>query len=440
MQPDLGLSTVDPWLLFFAYLPLGIIGLWRWSVWLLKIGAGQFYRPTTGTTQLSVSIVTPVYNERPEVFCAALESWKANAPTEIIAVIDYTDTVCQETFRAFAQTFPRAELIVTTKPGKRPALADGIRAARETIIALVDSDTIWDRHVKRHALAPFCDPQVGGVATRQNVLAPQTFAQKLFDLQLDQRYNDELPFLGATGNVLRCLSGRTAFYRRQAVTPLLDQLKHETFMGQPVISGDDKCLTYLVQGAGWKTAYQATAVVWTPGMPTFRAFLKQRLRWARNSWRADLEAIRQPWVWRSPVFAAHLVDTFVQPFVSLLGPLYVIVSLVFGLWFPAIAIAIWWHTTRFIRLSPHFTRRPQDLPLLPLIILVSFLFAGIRLYALFSLRTQGWITRWDAARLPQIQLVQRIIPAVATVAVLVVLAAIITISNREVFLTTVSQP
>jgi len=440
VQPDPGISGVDPWLLIVAYLPLGVIGLWRWSVWLLKVGAGQFYRPAVGTSRLSVSVVTPVYNERPEVFTAALESWKANAPTEIIAVIDHADTVCQEIFRTFAQTFPRARLIITTKPGKRPALVDGIRAARGTIVALVDSDTIWDRDVKLHALAPFRDALVGGVATRQNVLAPQTFAQKLFDLQLDQRYSDELPFLGATGNVFRCLSGRTAFYRRRAVLPLLDQLEHETFLGQPVISGDDKCLTYLVQGAGWKTAYQATAVVWTPGMPSLRAFLKQRLRWARNSWRADLKAIRQPWTWRSPVFAVHIVDTFMLPFVSLLGPLYVMISLVFGFWLPAVVIIVWWHATRFIRLSPHFARRPQDLLFLPLSILVSFLFAGIRLYALFSLRTQGWITRWDATRLPQIQLVQRVIPAVATVAVLVLLAAIITISNREVFLTTIAQP
>jgi len=94
----------------------------------------------------------------------------------------------------------RAKLIVTEKPGKRPALADGIRAAEGEIIALVDSDVVWSKSVLIEALRPFADPKVGGTAVRQNILKPQTLAQNIFDIQLDLRFFDEVMPLNAAGN------------------------------------------------------------------------------------------------------------------------------------------------------------------------------------------------------------------------------------------------
>ncbi len=105
--------------------------------------------------------------------------------------------------------------------------------------------------------------------------------------------------LGIAGLYVEGLhAGRTAVYRRTAVLPLLDDLLSETFFGRPVISGDDKALTLLVQGQGWKVRYQETACVYTPGATEMPSFLKQRLRWARNSWRADLKALFSRWIWR----------------------------------------------------------------------------------------------------------------------------------------------
>jgi hyaluronan synthase len=72
-------------------LPLGIIGLWRWSIWLFKELVGLRYRPQTKEYKAKVSLITPVYNENPDVFKQALLSWQKNKPAEIIAVIDYSD-------------------------------------------------------------------------------------------------------------------------------------------------------------------------------------------------------------------------------------------------------------------------------------------------------------------------------------------------------------
>ncbi|HEX6387192.1 MAG TPA: glycosyltransferase, partial [Anaerolineae bacterium] len=202
----------------FLLIPLGIIGLWRWSVWLIRRLIGLRYRAQAPEAfAATASIITPVYNENTTLFQNALESWAQENPLEIIAVIDHSDTACIEAFKEFAKTFAGARLIVTPKPGKRAALADGIAAATGDIVVLVDSDTIWEQGVLAKVVTPFKDPRVGGVGTRQNVLKAQTLAQRLFDIHLDSRYFDEIRFLAAAGDAVTCLSGRTAAYRRSAV-------------------------------------------------------------------------------------------------------------------------------------------------------------------------------------------------------------------------------
>ena len=58
-----------------------MIGLWRWSVWLFKEIIGSSYKPKKEDYEATVSVVSPVYNEDPKIFAAALESWKKNNPT-----------------------------------------------------------------------------------------------------------------------------------------------------------------------------------------------------------------------------------------------------------------------------------------------------------------------------------------------------------------------
>lgn len=404
-------------------IPLGIIGLWRWSVWLFKELVALRYRPKSKPYKSSVSLVTPVYNENPTVFKKALESWKKNGVTEIIAVIDYTDKVCIQAFKEFSKTFKEANLVITKIPGKRPALAIGIKKAKYDIVALVDSDTLWADHVLKNALPPFNDKRVAGVGTYQSVYKPKTLAQKIFDIQLDLRYKDEMPFLAAAGDALVCLSGRTAFYRKRVIVPMIPDLLNETFMGQPVISGDDKRLTYLVLAAGWKVAFQNNSRVYTSGMADLKSYLQQRLRWSRNSLRADLRAIFEGWPFRHPALVFFQFDKVAQAFVVVLSPIYFLVSLYMGLYVASAVIFVWWFVSRTIKMYPHLREKPQDIVFLPAFIIYSFLTGIIKVYAFFSLNTQGWITRWDKSRLPKIQFF-KLIPAYTATLLLFVLLSI----------------
>ena len=385
-------------------LPLGLIGVWRWAVWSSKKIIGINYKAKKTEFMTTVSVVTPVYNENPDTFQRALRSWEKNQPKEIIAVIDYTDKICIKIFREFVKKNTKAKLVITRVPGKRDALAKGIKAAKSEIVALVDSDTIWTDDTLKNSLSPFSDKKIGGVATKQAVEQPKTIAQKLFSIRLEQRYWDDIPFLATVGNVLVCLSGRTAFYRRKAILPILSKMVNEFFLGDKAVSGEDKRLTYLIEEAGWKTTYQSTARVITTGVKDIPTFIKQQVRWTRNSWRNDLRALYEKWVFKHPIFTLYLLDRAIQPFTLLISPVYFIVALILKLWIPVITILVWWHFSRLIKMFPHLKKYPLDIWMLPVFILFNFVSAYIRLYALFSLNLQGWITRWDKSRLPQFKL------------------------------------
>ena len=68
--------------------PLGLLGLIRWSFWLVRRIPAVLYAPYEGNFRASLSVVVPVYQEDPEIFATAIESWLANGVDEVILVID----------------------------------------------------------------------------------------------------------------------------------------------------------------------------------------------------------------------------------------------------------------------------------------------------------------------------------------------------------------
>jgi parallel beta-helix repeat protein len=422
-----------------AYFPIAAIGVWRWSIWLMKKCIGAFYKPIKAGYKDSVSLITPIYNEKPEVLEQAFASWIKEGPNEIIAVIDHTDKSSIEVVKNISKTFKNLKIIITEKPGKREALADGIIAAKCNIIALVDCDTIWTKDTMKNSLAPFADEKVGGVATRQNVIAPNNLAQAIFDMQLDLRYFDEMPFLTAAGDALTCLSGRTAFYRATAVKHLTDKLITEIFMGKKAISGDDKRLTFLIQEAGWKTVYQHNAVVLTFGADKVSTFLKQRIRWGRNSWRANLTALKNGWVWRHRALSFFVLDQFIQPFTLILGLFYLFFSVIYQQWTPAIILLAWWGISRTVKLLPHFVRHPKHILYIPAYIVLSYPLAILKIYSLMTINTHSWVTRWDKSRIAAFSLFEKSFKVALTAAV-IALVGIISYIDYNDHILTVKQP
>jgi cellulose synthase/poly-beta-1,6-N-acetylglucosamine synthase-like glycosyltransferase len=415
---------------YWIYVPLGAYGVWRWSVWIFKKTAGQFYspiHPTIPPYNSTMTIITPVYRENPNIFEIALKSWSENKPDELIAIIDHTDTECIRIFREFSLDRPWAKLIITRKPGKRAALADGIRVAKGNIIALTDSDTIWSPNIRDKMLSPFRYPQIGGVTTRVHPINRVTIWQKMTDIFWDIRNFYDLPSQTAVGESLSCLSGRTSLYRRSIIVPKLDLFLNETILNKRKESGEDKCLTRLVQSEGWKTFYQSNAIIYSSAAVDFRTFCKQRIRWSRNSHNSDLFSLWERWAWKRYYLAFYMIDRLITTFTLFFGPIYLGLAIYLNQYTLALSILILWLVGRGIKMIPHIRRQPRDVILLPVFILVGFMLAVIKLYSLVSITEQKWIREGEdrKRRLPMIVMAKNI--SITTAIIGAIVAGVISI-------------
>lgn len=374
-------------------IPIGVVGVVRWLMWLAKRIPALFYRPMENDYTTTATIITPVYNEDPGLFRLALESWIANEPEHIIAVVDVTDTTCM----AIAESYPQVEVLPIDIPGKRPALAAGVDRATTDIVVLVDSDVIWEPDVLAKLKMPFADPEIGGVGTRQNMYPSNgqrpTLWERLADIYLDIRYTDEVPATTIVGRAVSCLSGRTAAYRTALLQRLREPFLTETFNGRPCMSGDDKRYTCLVLQRGYKTWNQLNARVYSTFKPDFKGFQKQRIRWSRNSFRSDLRALWQGWVWRHPYLAIMLIDKTVAPFTLLLGPVVLAIAIAVGKWELVLALLLWWLVSRTVKIGTHLQRRPADWLILPIFIGMTYYMSLVKAYALFTINEHKWLTR-----------------------------------------------
>src|SRR4051794_13445201 len=147
-------------------LPIGVVGVMSWSIWLIRKALSVGYRSTINLFRTTTSVVVPSFREDPDVLERCLNSWLAQDPTEVIVVLDVEDTVAFA--RLTARGDDRLTVISFAHEGKRSALGVGIRAARGGVLILCDSDTMWLSGLLSSGQMPFADPALGAAGTRQN--------------------------------------------------------------------------------------------------------------------------------------------------------------------------------------------------------------------------------------------------------------------------------
>ncbi len=376
-----------------SYFPLAIAGTIVWGLWLYRVILSRRARPIVTSFRTSTSVVVPSFHEDPDILMRCLDSWRAQDPNEIIIVLDVADVDAYN--RIVALGDDRVKPVLFHHAGKRSALGCGIRLATSEILVLVDSDTWWSEGLLVAAQMPFADSQVGACSTQQNVFERKSSVwRRVADWMVNLRYYDYVPAMGRAGAV-PCVSGRTAVYRRKAVVPVLEQLENEFFMGRRCIAGDDGRLTWLVLASGYKTVHQSTARAISMFPDTFRAFVKQRVRWSRNSYRCYLTAIVKGWLWKVPfVTKVTVLQILLTPVTMGLTLTYLAISRFEASWNGLAVVATWLLVGRGVRGLSHLRRHPGDIFLLPLYALVViFVALPVKLYAFFTMNKQGWLTR-----------------------------------------------
>jgi N-acetylglucosaminyltransferase len=349
--------------------------------------------PIVSAFRASTSVVVPSFHEDVEILMSCLDSWRAQNPGEIIIVLDVADLEAFERIEALAD--PRLVPVLFHHAGKRSALGCGIRLARFDVLVLTDSDTWWSPGLLENVQMPFDDPLVGAVGTRQNVYQRESSVwRRIADWMVNLRYLDYVPAMGRAGAV-PCVSGRTAVYRRTAVLPVLEHLEDEFFLGRRCVSGDDGRLTWLVLSSGYKTVHQSSARALSMFPSSFRAFVKQRVRWSRNSYRCYLTAAFRGWLWHVPfITKVTVLQILVTPITMGLSLYYLLFQrLEFTAWGVAGTLS-WLLVGRGIRGISNLRENPGDIWLLPLYAFAVILVAlPIKVYAFATMNRQGWLTR-----------------------------------------------
>ncbi|KAF9924604.1 hypothetical protein FBU30_005452 [Linnemannia zychae] len=358
----------------------------------------------TYRAEYDVTIIVPTIDAGEE-FKEAAFSWLVNNPKEIIII---TETKMKDALQELANSVDPTRIRVLTVPkaNKRLQMVEGIRNTTSEIIVFADDDAIWAPTCLEYILACFEDPNMGGVGTSQTVKSVgryQTVWEVLAGFRLTIR-NIEIAASTHIDGGICCLSGRTAAYRTCILQDPQFQYEftHDFWLGKyPLNSGDDKFLTRWMVYHGWNTYVQICKEAEL--LSTFKnnwRFVKQVLRWTRNTWRSDFRSLfteRRIWS-RHPYVAFTMVDKIFNPITLLSGPISVLVMAIEGkfhlpLWDIIISYIVWLMLTRVIKLLPHLFKRPQDIIWVPAFLIFGYYFAVMKTYALFTLHEVGWGTR-----------------------------------------------
>ena len=405
------------WLLQFADLVyyhifhiFFVFGALCWLVWILRLVRSAPYKPfiTNELFRPPVTILVPIYNERPEALVESLGSMikYTSAEDEILALVDVRDKTARQPGGMLHH--PRLKVLVAP-PGKRQALIAGFNAAANPIVMVTGSDTQFHKDTLNEIVKPFADPKVGGVTGQVVTSNDKGIGAKCYEWALVLRNKMIYPAMSRS-NTVHVLNGECYAVRRELAVLFQAEFTNQKFLGRLCDSGDDGWMTTLLLKYDYRTVYQATAIAYTNPPPSFGQFLRQQLRWNRNSTRRSLMVLTQGWAYkRGFMYPFQLIIALVKlPFWIVVIVLAAVrffvghdIGVVAASWFdPA------WHIfrpliflagviiIRGIRGLPYLIAEPKALLFLPVYAFISpFVLAPYKLYAMLTARNTQWLTR-----------------------------------------------
>jgi hyaluronan synthase len=390
---------------------LGIYGTLMVSYLLGKMILSFFYKPysSENLSYMKVSVVIPVYNESPQSLSNTINSiLSQDYPIyEIIVVDDGSEdmsgynalkemesAVNQIAFTS-SSDFHIPRMIVHRLPqnkGKRHAQAWAFKRAKGEIIVTVDSDAYIYPDAIRELIAPFQDESVKATTGHVNARnKDENLFTKLIDMRYDNAFRVERSAQSVTGNILVC-SGCFSAYRKDVILDNIEHYETQTFLGEPVQFGDDRCLTNYAIMRG-KTIYQSTAHCATDVPSNLRKFLKQQIRWNKSFFRESLIALKiglkKPKV---------LIWTVLEMLLWILFGISLVIGLVFKShtlgWIMIAYYLAYVFLSAYARNVFYLLKHPFIFFLAPLYGLIHLtLLVPLRLYALLTIKQTGWGTR-----------------------------------------------
>jgi hyaluronan synthase len=352
----------------------------------------------------SVTVLIPAYNEGAMVEKAIYSVAAADYPKDRLEIICIDDGSRDDTWdyiRRARQRYPHLIQAIRfpKNRGKREALYAGFLQGRGDYFVTVDSDSVIEPDTLKQILAPLLQsPKIGAVAGNVKVY---NRTANLLTRMMWVRFVLSFDFLRASQSMygfVFCTPGALSAYRREAIFPILDEWRQQTFLGVRCTIGEDRAFTNLVLRQGYDTVYQRTAVVYTIVPENYRGLSRMFLRWDRSNFRESLVQLSYMFSrYRTRNRLLPILDFVVRELEFPMTAIFLPLMLASFLCCPILIV-------KFVSgmalvsffLTSYYLRQERDADFIYGVIysFYAFLFLRwVRPYAFFTLRDGRWLTR-----------------------------------------------
>jgi len=292
-----------------------------------------------------VSILLPCHNEEDqaeETFAALSALQYPN--WEVVAINDGSKDRTAEMLDDLARRMPQVRVVhLAQNQGKSTALIVGAMAARGEILVGIDGDALLDPHALTWFVRRFlADAQLGALTGNPRI---RNRATLLGRLQVGE-------FSSVVGLIKRAqtiygtvftVSGVICAFRKRALA--------DAGWWSPAALTDDVEVTWRLQLAGWRVAFEPKALCWILMPETLKGLWRQRLRWAEGGMQSVLAAtpvMLRRGAWRLLPIWGNFILSVVWAYAMVTGLALGLVSALFPQWVGEplgfSAIPQWWGT------------------------------------------------------------------------------------------------
>jgi len=220
-----------------------------------------------------VTVLIPAFNEERVIERSVRQVLDSdNVQLEVIVIDDGSKDRTGEVVRqAFAEE-PRVRLVQLENGGKARALNHGLELAKGELVIALDADTQFEPDtIARLARWLVADETLGAVAGNAKVGNRVNLVTKWQALEYVTAQNLERRALARLGG-MTVVPGAVGAWRKSAIL--------EVGGYPPDTLAEDQDLTIAIQRAGWKVAYDQSAIAWTEAPQSLHQLARQRFRWA----------------------------------------------------------------------------------------------------------------------------------------------------------------
>jgi biofilm PGA synthesis N-glycosyltransferase PgaC len=265
-----------------------------------------------------VSVLVPCFNEEAQAeetfgVLAALDY----PEFEVIAINDGSSDRTAAILDDLARRMPRLRVVhLATNQGKSTALNAGALAARHEILVGIDGDALLDRHALTWFVRRFqSDGAIGALTGNPRI---RNRGSLLGQLQVGE-FSSIVGLIKRAQTVygrLFTVSGVICAFRKRALA--------DAGWWAPGTLTDDVEVTWRIQIAGWRVAFEPKAMCWILMPETLRGLWRQRLRWSEGGTQtviASTPAVIRRRAWRMAPIWINYVASVAWAYCMLIGVL-----------------------------------------------------------------------------------------------------------------------